>query len=341
MARQTIYLGRPFTIVRPPSGEKELYVANFDEAPFDFLKCTIQNSTSYSPPDAFVTDSVNKIIKVKGFDGVPNTASMELIVQGVRSVKTVNVIEEKKVLLSDETLQAVKDAPKAAAAFTYLNLKRSFWAFMFVSFILFIIKGTSFGDKVNEVWSWFNAARVINIAENFDMRIASNKHPVYETSEFTAINARYKERFGDDKDLRNLYHFAGNTKIENGHMSGYFITGDLIMKGGKPWLVSKGKAEDYCEVMGGVLPTRAELKTFLAQQYVGIDNFVWPIKRRNTEPEWSSDDYSWLFNSWIYLKEGGENSTGNEVINGFVKASDSTKAAFRCSFYGHHYIAEM
>jgi len=334
MAYQKIYLGKNFTFVRPASGEKEFDVLNYHENPFDFLTCEIINSTSYPPPKAFVSDSEAGRIKLSGFDQIPQTTPLEIFVQGVVSQKTVNITEEKKVLLSDKTLAAAKAAPGVAISATWAGIKKYAMIFIGLSILFYMISGTQAGDTVNRVWSWFNAARVVEMARDFDARIVTNKHPVYESSGFVYVNARYKEKYGDKGDLKKLYHFVGNRADDNDGKMGFFVMADVALDTtGHPLKMTKGNAEDYCDEIGGTLLNRAELETYLAQQYAGVDNFFWPIIRRSYVAEWSSKSFSWMFGrSWLYLKEDGENPTEKTPQNDFVVASNGIEAAFRCGF---------
>lgn len=328
MAKQKIYLGRPFVAVRPQSGESEFYVENLNDAPFDFLKCEIKSSTSYAPPEAFVTDKENKIIKLKGFGGVPQSTSLEMVVTGVQSVKVVT--EEKKVLFDEETKAALKAAPKNGILAGWKFVKMSIFLFVILTIILYALRDTEIGRTLASL----NAATGAKVLENFDIRIATNRHYVYETSAFVMVNARYKLEFGDDLDLSKIYNFVGDIDSEDDKRVGFFVMKDVWLdKTGHPLLATKGDAEDYCEKAGGILLNRSELETFLARQYKGVENFFWPITRRAYLPEWANDTYSWMFRkSWLYLKEDGENPTDKNPVNDFVVVGNSIKAAFRCGF---------
>ena len=110
--RTEIELGLSFSVKVPSSREREFCVKNLNDEPFDSLICKITNSTSYSPPTAFVTDMQNKIIKIKFSDNTPIGASLSVIVQGAVAQKNITV--EKNPLLSDETLEAAKEFPGKA-----------------------------------------------------------------------------------------------------------------------------------------------------------------------------------------------------------------------------------
>lgn len=334
MALQQIKLGDIFTMRRPASGEKEFEVLNFHKVEFDFLTCTIENSTSFAPPDVFVTDKEAGRIKLKGFSQVPQTMSLEICVQGAKATKLVT--EEKRVLLSDETLAAAKEAPKKALFAGWTTLKRYFFAFCAFSIILYAVKGTAIGDFINRAWAWFNAAKVVEVASDFDPRIATNKHSVYQSSEFLFAAASYKEMFQDSKKtLPELYNFVGDRHNDKNQPIGFFVMKDVVLdKEGHPLLMKKGNAADHCELMGGLLLERGDL-IYLAQQYAGVDNFFWPIKRRSYLPEWTADGHSsipFFKTSWLFLKEDGENPTDEKPVNMLVAVRNSQKHAFRCVF---------
>ncbi len=336
MNRQKINLGVPFTIVRPQSNEKEFIVANLTDTPFDFLKCEILSSTSYPPPTPFVTDEAAKIVKLKGFEQVPQTTSLNVVIQGV--VATKNVTVEKRTLLSDEKIEALKSLPLAAGSSLMGYTRRALILFFVGSFVLYSVKGTAFGDWLNDFWAKINAARFVEMASNLDPRIATNGHEVYKSRAFTLLNADYKKEFGADQDLRKLYRFVGDRQTKDGER-GFFVTSDLIRDAnGEPLLYSQNEAEKHCSKMGGLLLERSELKSYLASHYAGVENFFWPIIRRGTIPEWTGDNFSWVFRkSWLYLKESEKSPNDNDIQDGFVVASKGIEAAFRCGSWESFY----
>ena len=328
ISRQKINFGVPFTITRPKAGEKVLFVENFNSQPFDSLKVTITNSSSYPPPQVWVSDEVNQLITLKGFDSIPQTTALELLVQGVVATKIVT--EEKKVLLSDESLAAVKDAPAKAVSWMWLSIKRALILFMGMAFCLWLMKGTQIGDAINNIWSKLNAAQAVSMVSEIDPRIHTNRHPVYKTSAFTQVNSHYKRRHGDDKDLTKLYNFVGNE---------FFMTHDLTTHAsGQFMLLDHGDAQEYCEGMGGRLPTMRELAAYLAGEYLTVENVVWPVSLRANVAEWTSNNVSWD-NYFLYLKRDNSRpiSKSDNVVEldnkyKLIEVDDGEEHAFRCGF---------
>lgn len=339
MARQTIELGRPFTIVCPDTGEKEFYVKNLTDSPFNELRCSITNSTSYAPPKAFVTDKTNKIIKLKGFAGIPPTTSLSILVQGEVFQQVIVNETHKTVLLSDEKLEAAKQVPKKGLLAIWKYIKWSIFFLIAGSFLLHLGQNTQVGKILNN----FNAATGAKVLENFDLMIATNNHPLYETSAFMMLNAQHKEEFGDDQDLSKLYHFAGNVKSDRGMKTGVFVLRDVVRdQKGLPVMKTWNEADSRCEKMGGLILNKSGLKTYLAKQYAGVTNFIWPIQRHSSIREWTGDSHSgipFFKTSWMFIKEDGVNPTDKEAKDGFVVAKNSEKGAFRCWFSETFYMA--
>lgn len=334
-SRKQINLGPEFAVIVNAAREQEFEVLNLYDAPFDYLKCSILNSTSWLPPEVYVTDEVNKIIKIKFTDNrLPANTSLLLSVQGC--VKQKIEIVETKVLLDGA---AVKAGIQDGASSVWLYCKSMFMLFLLASILLFFVKGTIFGDFVLDMWEHFNAAKFVKKAYELDPRVVSNKHQVYQTAHFTEANSIYKEQFGNDKELAELYRFAGND---------FFVMQDLAKDStGITLLVTYSDAVDFCDWRFGRLMDMAELKAYLAKEYLKVENPFWPINLRPYVAEWSGEDYSMLSDDyWLYLKkmdplivEGID--PGNIKFNKdkrFILADDGdAKAAFRCAFNGNIY----
>ena len=327
-SRQKIYLGKPFTVSVPNSREKDFEVLNLQEHEFDSLTCAITNSTSHAPPKAWITDSVNNIIKIRFDDSRLNlNTALEMIVQGA-VIQKVEVVRKTVLLDGEKTAEAVKNT----ASRGWKALKITFWSFIILSLFFSFIKGSAFGDFMIETWSRFNAAQVIKLADELDPRILTNKHPVYETAAFAEFQAVYKRNFGSKKNLKNLYRFAGN---------GFFVTEKLVEnKDGSPALLTKSEADNHCELLAGRLLSTKELRAYLAGQYLTVENVIWPVSLQALIPEWSGTKYAWD-NYWLYLKDGLPDSVKGLDTNNiktspggrFVVADDGdVKAAFRCGF---------
>lgn len=333
-SRQKIELGKPFTVAVPNSREKDFEVLNLHDHRFDGLICKILNSTSYAPPTAYVIDEVNSVIKIRFEDSRLNlNTALEMIVQGAVSEK-IEVVQNTVLLDTQKTVAAVKNA----ASGSWKTLKVIFWSFIALSALFYFIKGSAFGDFIIDAWSRFNAAQVIKMTDDLDPRILTNKHHVYETAAFTEFDALYKRNFGFGKKLKELYRFAGND---------FFVTQDLIRnKDGSFMLVTKSKAEDFCEMIAGRLLSTEELMVYLAGQYLTIENFIWPISLRGEIPEWSETKDRWD-NYWLYMKnalpetvEGiDEDDMELSPDKKFISADDGdVKAAFRCGFDGNIFL---
>jgi hypothetical protein len=333
--RKQIKLDSPFSVSVPNARLIELELVDAEDKHLDFLSCEITNTTNYAPPKAYLIDRVNRIIRLEFGATIPISTALEMRITAVQPTVEETII--KRPLLSDEAAQTVKKSPLAFAMFLFTSVKWTLISFVIGSIFLYIISDTRTGDILNK----FNAATGAKTLKNFDMRIATNNHPIYKSSVFLTVNARYKKEFGDDKDLSKLYRFVGNREAEDGSKTGFFVTEDIIYdKDGMPLALSKGDAEDYCELAGGMLLNRSELETYLAQQYAGINNFFWPVQRRSRISEWTENSASWLFGrSWIYLKEEGLNPTDNKPRGRFVVAGNGVKAAFRCGFSENIYMA--
>lgn len=319
--RKQIRFGVPFTISVNNYREQEFEVLNFHDQKFDQPVCTIKNTTSYPPPTAYVTDAANGVIKLVFHEKTPYSASLELLVQAGVAQKV--EVTETKVLLDGE---AAKEKAKQVAAGTWTTLKKAFWGFVIVSLIFWFVKGSTFGDWIISVWSKINAAQIIQMADEMDPRILTNKHPVYESAGFTQLNAYYKEEFGAKKDLKDLYRFVGNN---------FFVTADLIKnRDGSHMKVDREVAEEFCEIIAGRLLSTEELKAYLAGRYLTIENFIWPVSLRRNEPEWTGTKIAWD-NYFVYLKDS-PNPVRDEVptVNKFVEADeDDYRFAFRCGFH--------
>lgn len=336
-SRVQIKFGVPFTVSVGNAREQEFEVLNFHDAPFDFVLCKITNTTSETPPEVYVTDQLNGIIKAKFSAQTSIGANLEMIIQG--GVAQKNIIEEKKVLFSDEKLEAVKQAPKVGLLASLRMIKYLVLSFVVGSLFLYALRNTNLGQALTN----FNAAKGAKVLENFDHRIHTNKHPIYKTADFVALNAEYKREFGDDQDLERLYNFVGDVKVQNGVVTGMFILKDLARdQKGLPVLATWFDADKHCEKMGGILLSSNELKTYLADQYIGVDNFLWPIQRRSNTREWTADQHSsipFFKTFWMFLKRDPTNPSQKQPQNGFVIASGKEKAAFRCGFSENFYIA--
>lgn len=330
-----IKLGVEFTLVVSNAREQSFEVTNLNDESFDSLKCSIQNSTSWAPPQAFVTDKVCRIIKIKFLDNsIPMTTSLSLLVQGC--VNQVTVIEEKKVLLDGA---ALKEGITQRASDTWTWLKKSCYFFVFASIFLWFVSGTTFGDWLLNIWANFNAAKVIQMSNEADTRIFTNRHHLYQTAAFLEKNAQYKRIFGSSGDLSKLYNVVGN---------GTFLTIKLIRdRDGNILYYDHGDASNYCRGIGGRLLEVDELVAYLAGRYLSVENMIWPIRLEETTAEWTSSNYSWD-NYYVYVKRG--NITANMKVhdyvslrNGyFIKAiDDGYKFAFRCGFTEELYITDL
>lgn len=328
VSRKKIRLGVPFAISVPNVREQNLEIINLNDQPFDELKCEILNSTSYAPPVIRVTDAINNIVNCKFIDNsIPLNTPLELIIQGFVRQK-IEVI--KKTVLLDGT--KTKEAAAKATSSVWRAFKFMFLSFAIASFGLYFIKGSIFGNFIIDIWKHFNAAQMIEIVDELDPRIHTNRHVVYQSAAFTEFNALYKRNFGAKKELSRLYNFVGQ---------GFFVTKDLIYEGDELFLVTKSDADDYCEMIGGRLLEIQELLSYLAGQYLTIENFMWPIELRPQTPEWSGTKHSWWDNFYLYIKDS-ENPIKEEPLtkNKFVVADDGDiKAAFRCGFGENMYLA--
>lgn len=331
-SRKIISLGPEFAVKVSGTREQEFEVTNLHDETFDYLKCEILNSTSWSPPKVFVTDYINKIIKIKFTDSrIPETTSLLLSVQGVVTQK-IEVVENKVLLDGAKTKEAVKDG----VGEMWKYIKAMFLAFILGSILLYFVKGTTFGNFVIDMWSNVNAGRVIQIADELDPRILTNKHPVYETAAFTELNAQYKNDLGDKKNLSKLYSFVGN---------GFFVTNDLITDAKGDFLkLSNPDAENYCSLIGGRLLEISELQAYLAGKYLTIENFIWPVSLRAKISEWSSSNVSWD-NYWVYVKSSlediGEFENVKLLANNYkmIEFDDDEEFAFRCGFSANLYMS--
>ena len=334
MTRPTIKLGVPFALSVNNAREHEFIVSNFHDAPFDSLLCKITNTTSYPPPKAYETDATNAVIRIEFDNKIPTGSKLELLVQGAIAQKT--IIEEKKVLLSDEKIeagtQALKKAPSTLAKMIFWCL---FAPFVAGSLFLYLIKDSDIGKVLSRV----NAAEGARALANFDPRIHTNKHSVYKNAEFMTDNAEYKKKYGDD--LSDLYNYVGDIVDDIGNATGVFVLKDVVRdKKGNPIIATWSEADSRCEEMGGLLLDREFQLTYLAQQYFGRDNFLWPIKRNSDIREWASDKYGGIFffkTYWMFLKEKGENPTKMTPENMFVVAKGNETAAIRCIFFEDFY----
>jgi len=329
MNRQRIKFGTKFPVQVSNTGEHEFEVLNFHEKAFDRLICNITNTTSFPPPEVYISDESAGIIKAKFNAGTPPGKALELLIQ--RRVAQTVITEEKKVLLDGESV-------KKAASGSWAIIKNMFWGFLIASLFLLLIKGTYFGDIIVGVWSKLNAAKVASAVSDFDPRILTNDHPVYKTAAFTQYNTNYKHFFGPESELRELYAFVGED---------FFVTKDLIKNSdGSYFLATKSDADAYCEEIGARLPSPAELDTHLPEKYLNIENFTWPVNLRSNVPEWTGEKESWD-NYWLYLKDG-KNPIKDEIV--YLSEKKQTKLvsadngdyrfAFRCVFSERYYAVD-
>lgn len=330
ISRTQIQLGVEFSITLPNGREKDFEVTNLKDAPFDSLKCSIINSTSWSPPVAYVIDSTCNIIKIKFTDtSIPLTTSLTLLVQGC--VSTIQVEEVTNVLLDGAKL---KEGTIAVASDFYSYAKKSAYLFIGASVLLFFISGSTFGDWILNVWSNLNAGKVIQASQKMDTRVLTNKHEVYRSATFLEYNALYKRNNGRDADLAQIYNVVGN---------GTFVTKYLIIdKYGQTLLLDHGDAQSYCRQIGGRLLEVEELKAYLAGKYLTLENLAWPIRLHEETPEWTASNVSWD-NYWVYVKDleglsishsGVSFGDSKTLTNGYTlkEADDGNEFAFRCGF---------
>lgn len=322
--RKQIRFGVPFTISVNNYREQEFEVLNFHDQEFDQIVCAIKNTTSYPPPAAYVTDASQGIIKLVFHEKTPYNASLELLVQGGVAQKV--EVTEQKIMFEEG---AIRDKAKAAVSGTWTTAKKMFWGFMAASVIFWFVKGTTFGDWIIGVWSKINAAQVIQMADELDPRILTNRHEIYESSAFTEMNAAYKREFGAKRDLRDLYRFVGQD---------FFVMADLARNhDGSCMRTDREDAEAFCERIAGRLLSTEELLAYLAGQYLTIENFTWPVSLRADEPEWTDTKVTAYDNYFIYLKDAPNPVEDKKPTpNKFVEADeDDYKIAFRCGFSGN------
>jgi len=329
--KKQIKLGVKFSVKLPNSREQEFEVSDFNEHTFDVLGTEITNTTSYAPPEAFVVDKTRGIIKLVFNDNIPQATPLEIIVFGIVAEKKVTT--QKKVLFSDEKVQAIKDTPKSMAAWLWALVKTSVAAFIIASLLLFFIKDTKPGAIINKLWVYINAAKIVEIAENFDARIITNSHPVYKTGTFLEFNKIYQKTFNTEENLKGLYAFVGND---------FFVTKDLIKDDSGFVLQDREGAASYCAMMGGRLLNIMELKVYLAKQYANIENFLWPVALRPGMAEWSETKQSFYDNYWIYLKKDKKTLNiieGMPTKDGFISVDeDDFDLSFRCGFEARTYL---
>lgn len=336
ISRTQIQLGVEFSITLPNGREKDFEVTNLKDAPYDSLKCSIINSTSWSPPTAYVIDPLCNIIKIKFTDTtIPSTTSLTLLVQGC--VNTVQVEEVTNVLIDPAKL---KEGITAGATDLLSYIKKSVWLFLGASVLLFFISGSTFGDWVLNAWSNLNAGKVIQASQKMDTRILTNKHEVYGSPTFLEYNALYKRNNGRDADLAQIYNVVGN---------GAFVTKYLIIdEYGKTLLLDHGDAQSYCRQIGGRLLEVEELRAYLAGKYLSLENLAWPIRLHEETPEWTASNVSWD-NYWVYVKDleglslshsGVDFGESQTLTNGYTlkEADDGYEFAFRCGFTEEFYI---
>lgn len=335
-SRKVINLGIEFAVTISSIREQDFEVTNLSDAPFDFLKCQILNSTSWSPPHVYVIDEINKVIKIKFTDTrIPVTTPLSLCVQGVVKQK-IEIVENKVLLDGAKTKEAVKNGFSSM----FLYTKRMFLAFLLMSILFYFVQGTTFGDFIIDIWAKINAAKVVQMADTFDPRILTNKHPLYETADFTELNAVYKRNFGAKRNLSKIYSFVGND---------FFVTNDLITdRKGEFLQLSNDDADDYCSMIGGRLLELDELKAYLAGEYLTVENFIWPVSLRAGIPEWSSSKVSRAFDwddYYVYFKTSSDlyavkYKDTKSLKNGYkaVGFDDGKKFAFRCGFEANLYM---
>lgn len=322
-ARKQIKFGVPFTISVNNFREHEFEVANFHDQKFDQLACAIKNTTTLPPPTVYVTDAINGIIKLIFHPKTPINAGLELLVKDGVAQKV--EVTEQRILFPDG---AIAGKFRSATSGSWLTIKKMFWGFLLASTVFWFVKGTVFGDWVIGVWSKINAAQVIQMADELDPRILTNRHAVYESAGFTQFNAVYKASFGADKNLKNLYRFVGN---------GFFVTADLVKDRNGGYLrLEREDAEELCETIAGRLLSVEELPAYLAGQYLTVENPAWPVSLRSNEPEWSKTKASSMFGDdyYVYLKDS-ENPNPRKTVTAdkFVSLDeDDYKLAFRCGF---------
>ncbi len=339
-----IKLGTEFSITLPNGREKDFEVENLHQQDadgnpivFDSLKCQIMNSTSWSPPVVYVIDDVNHIIKIKFTDStIPMTTPLTLLVQGC--VSTVVVEKVTNVLFSGEK---VKESISAGASDLWTYVRKSIYLFGGASIFLYFISGSIFGDWVLNAWSNLNAAKMIQMSNQMDSRILTNKHKVYQTAAFIKYNSTYKWTYGDTHDLSELYNYVGNET---------FLTKHLIKNAdGSIMAADHGDAGNYCRSIGGRLLKIEELEAYLAGKYISLENMAWPIRLHEQTPEWTADNVSWD-NYWVYVKdkkglsynhadesfEDGVRSLNNGYT--LIEADDGIEFAFRCAFTEDLYI---
>lgn len=338
-----IKLGTEFSITLPNGREKDFEVENLHQQDtdgnpivFDGLKCRIMNSTSWSPPVAYVIDDVNHIIKIKFTDStIPMTTPLTLLVQGCVST----VVEEKvtNILLDTEKF---KEGTAAVASDLWSYIKKSMYLFGGASIFLYFISGSVFGDWILNVWSNLNAGQVIQTTQKMDTRILTNRHDVYKSAAFLDYNAAYKRNNGREADLTELYNVVGN---------GTFVTKYLIIDTyGKTLLLDHGDAQNYCRNIGGRLLEVEELNAYLAGKYLTLENMAWPIRLYEETPEWTATNVSWD-NYWVYVKDseglslshsGVSFGDSQTLTNGYIlkEADDGYEFAFRCGFTEDFYI---
>jgi hypothetical protein len=335
-SRKQISFGVPFTISVNNVREQELEVLNFHDRLIDGIDCKITNTTSYVPPTAYVTDEANGIIRLKFHDKTPINTGLELVLRGVVAQKV--EVTQTNVLIDG---QAAKDGAVTGLAWIWRTIKAMFIGFIVASVIFTFIKGTTFGDILMSAWSKFNAATAIQLIDELDPRILTNRHDVYKSAAFTEINALYKRNHGANKELKKLYRFVGGS---------FFITDDLIKNhDGSYMLLTKGDAdaEDFCNTIGGNLLEIEELSGYLENNFLTIANIV--LYRRDEIPEWSGTRYA-MDNYWMYLKDSNAEAIKNiadqmgdepdelkKIGQGrFIEADNGdVEAAFRCGLSGN------
>lgn len=338
-----IKLGTEFSITLPNGREKDFEVINLHQTDengkpivFDGLKCQIMNATSFKPPDVWVIDDVNHIVKIRFTDAtIPMTTPLTLLVQGC--ISTVVVEKVTNILLDAEKL---KEGTVAAASDLWAYIKKSMYLFGGASILLYFMSGSTFGDWVLNAWSNLNAGKVIQTTQKIDTRVLTNKHEVYNSASFLEYNAVYKRNNGRDADLAELYNVVGNET---------FVTKYLMIDTyGKTLLLDHGDAKNYCREIGGRLLEVEELEAYLAGKYLTLENMAWPIRLHEETPEWTATNVSWD-NYWVYVKDKSGLSYSHPglkfdnirpLTNGYtlIEADDGIAFAFRCGFTKDFYI---
>jgi len=296
--------------LRIPNG-REITIQLNENANLESLTLFLCSSTSYPDPQFKVIDVQNRIIKIFFDTRYPLTATCSFYFSDSSSV-----IVKESIGFWKKLSPVVKKTSRFAALTVATTL---------LGGVLIYADKKHNDSSVGNWWKSISVFGVADSIEEIDGKVLTNNHPVYKTDGFLEIQEDLSEDEGKAINLKGYYWYAGNE---------LFAFKKLVRgKKGQVIKVPYEIAEDFCEKIGGTIPSKGELDKILSGKIARVTDFVLPIEAERSVPEWTRDELGGD-HYLVYMKGATKPPAFAESIAGQIAGEeDDSSIAFRCVMY--------